>query len=373
MKKTLIALAALASVSAFAQSSVTISGVGDMAIAYNSVADKNTLAAAATINKFGTQFGFNNRIQFGVVEDLGGGNAALITSQLRFNPSSGTNEGTAGARPLFQGESTVGLRSSFGTVKIGRALTAVQAPNGGTIDPWGVATVATLPYAAGFASSYEAGGEGRIGSAVFYTSPNFSGFSVLFSYGFAKGPTGKVHTAFSGNYSNGPINAMLGFERNNVNDSLTNLGANYDFGPAKLWAGYGIVKGGSVADRGATAWTATASSALIGGLSNGVANSGLVANNGTIKSLALGLTAPLGAATLKVGYGRVAGDVIGTVNTNADTKFALGVSYAMSKRTSLYSNLAFITNKKVLDGNPGIAGTTGARKTALDMGIAHFF
>ena len=379
MKKTLIALAALASLSAFAQSTVTISGVADVGLAYN-----NSAAGNQGTEKLGLAFGNNNRIIFSGVEDLGGGMAATFAFQLRLDPTTGTNErgaptigangaagvgnnvnvgapaagspvGTVGSftsgtsRPLFQGESTVGLRGGFGALKLGRWLTAVQLPNGGMLDPWGVTTVASLPYARGFASDYVQGGEGRVGNTVFYTTPSFSGFAVNASYGFDKGPTGKQHNAIAGTYSNGPINAMLGYEKNRVNDSLLQLGGNYDFGAAKLYVGYGNIKGSAnAADRAGMTYLATASGTQ-------------VAAGGSIKNYLIGSNIPLGAATLKVGYARWNGS--GAAGQQNESKFAVGVNYALSKRTSIYSDLASTSRNNA----------AASKVSQFDLGIAHSF
>ena len=376
MKKTLVALAALAVTSAFAQSSVTLSGVADVGLTYSNVKKQNQFPVPGNfnnVNALGIGSGNNNRLIFSGVEDLGGGLAATFAFQMRFDPTTGNSEG-GGARPLFQGESTVGLRGGFGSLKLGRWLSAVQLLNGGTIDPWGVSTVAGMPYAAGYSTSYEAGGEGRIGQAMFYATPNLGGFTGHLTLGFAKGATGKTLQSLAGSYNNGPINAMLGYERNKEGDKLTQLGANYDLGVAKLYAGYGRVKGGTLADRGTTAYASGASTAFIGGLNSGTASAagqGNVTAGGTVTSATIGANIPLGAATIRVGYGRVAGDVIGAVRTTADNKLGLGVNYALSKRTSIYSDIALTTNKKVLRN--GVAGSSGERRTAFDLGIAHSF
>ena len=392
MKKTLVALAALAVTSAFAQSSVTISGVADVGIQYSNTRKENQFVAPATpatpfalatnagapfngnaVNSVAIDRGNNNRIIFSGVEDLGGGLAATFAFQMRFEPKNGNVE--SNGRPLFQGETTVGLRGGFGALKLGRWLPANQQLNGGTIDPWGVTTVATLPYAAGFATSPgDAGGEGRIGSAIFYSTPSFGGFAGHLTLGSAKGATGKIYQSLAGSYNNGPINAMIGYERNVQGDTLANLGANYDLGVAKIYAGYGRANGGSTADRAGGAFNAVASTAFIGGLNNGTAattGQGQVAVNGTVTSASIGAKIPLGAATILVGYGRVSGDVVGAVRTDADHKIGLGVNYALSKRTSVYSDIAGVTNRKVLSN--GVAGTTGARSTQFDVGIAHSF
>lgn len=349
--------------------------MADAGLTYSNVKKQNQLPGfnVRAVNPFGIAQGNNNRLIFSGVEDLGGGLAGTFAFQMRFDPTTGNPE-AGGARPLFQGETTVGLRGGFGSLKLGRWLSAVQLLNGGTIDPWGVTTVAGMPYAAGYSTSYEAGGEGRIGQAVFYSTPNIGGFAGHLTLGFAKGATGKTLQSLAGSFNNGPINAMLGYERNKEGDTLAQLGANYDLGVAKLYAGYGRVRGGSLADRGATAYASGASTAFIGGLTNGTsaaAGQGNVTPGGTVTSATIGANIPLGAATVRVGYGRVQGNVIGAVRTTADNKLGLGVNYALSKRTSIYSDVALSTNNKVLRN--GVAGTSGARRTAFDLGIAHSF
>ncbi len=361
MKKTLVALAALAVTGAFAQSSVTLSGVADVGLVYN-----NSNGGKMGSEKLVLSSGNNNRIIFSGVEDLGGGLAATFAFQLRLDPTTGNNErGTANtgnlgaggvgapatpvtSRTLFQGESTVGLRGGFGSVKLGRWLTAVQLPNGGIIDPWGVTTVAGNVYATGFASDYVQGGEGRVGNMIFYSSPNFGGFTVNFSKGFLKGPTNGTHIAIAGVFSNGPINALLGYERNRVNDTLVQLGGNYDLGVAKIYAGYGNIKGGKVADRAGMNYLATASGAQ-------------VAVGGNIKDYTLGVGVPLGAATIRAGYSRWNGT--GAPGQKIEQKLGLGLNYALSKRTAVYTDVANSSRK-----NANLS-----KVTAFDLGIAHSF
>ena len=378
MKKTLVALAALAVTSAFAQSTVTLSGVLDVGVFYRNTNKENKFPAPVNfdnVNSFGMVAGSSNRITFSGVEDLGGGLAATFAASMRFSPGDGGQE--AGTRPIFHGESTVGLRGGFGAFKMGRWLTALSLVNGGTVDPGGVTTVALLPYFAGFASSYESGGEARIGNALFYSTPNFGGFSGNLSLGLAKGFTGKTSQSISGAYNNGPVNAFVGYERNNAGDRMSALGANYDLGVAKLYAGYFRVKGGTANDRLNQSFLAGTSSAFgfySGGLANGTsaaAGQGVVAPDGTINTYTIAASVPLGAATLRAGFLRSRGDVVGAVRTDADSKLGLGVSYALSKRTSVYTDVASATNNKVLAN--GVAGTKGARSTTFDLGIVHSF
>ncbi len=370
MKKSLIAIAALAATSAFAQSSVTISGVADVGFQYNN----STVSGAGTGNNAGANklqlgAGNNNRIIFSGVEDLGGGMAATFAFQLRLNPVRGTEDGGANlignqannttpiltntaqstSRPLFQGESTVGLRSPYGSVRLGRLLPANQQLNGGTIDPWGVSTVGGNPYQTGFSSDYVAGGEGRVGNQIMYSTPNFSGFAAHISLGFDKGPSDKSYSSLAAGYSNGPLNAMIGTEANRFGDTLLNIGANYNFGVAKAYVGYGSVKGGSAVDRAGSTFLAgaTAPQVVIGG---------------KVNIISFGANIPFGAATARVGYASLDG-AGGAAGNSKESKLSLGVNYALSKRTAIYSDIANSTRKSAALSNV----------TQFDLGIAHSF
>jgi predicted porin len=75
----------------------------------------------------------------------------------------------------------------------------------------------------------------------------------------------------------------------------------------------------------------------------------------------------MGAITARVGYNRWNGNgVAGT--SNNDSKLGLGINYALSKRTAIYSDLANQTNKNFLNGLGNNNNTT-----FFDVGIAHSF
>jgi predicted porin len=400
MKKTLVAIAALAATASFAQSSVTISGIMDLGVVYN-----NNIAPGAPKLSLGAAN--NNRIIFSGVEDLGGGMAATFGAQIRFSPTAGTNEGgSAGAvtsanqtagqgilkdangvaildakgnnisavnygRPLFQGETRVGLRGGFGHIRLGRGLTALQAPNGGYIDPWGVSTVAGSIYAPGYATDYVAGGEGRT-DGIFYDSPNFSGFQASLTFSPRKVATstaspaatyGKSFTSIALTYNNGPIQLLIGQENNRYGDKLLNIGGNYNLGVAKIYAGYGAVTGGAAVDRAAVPFFA--------GSSNYPGGSAPVKATAKITALSFGAAIPVGAATIRAGYSRVNPNAIQFATDQTDSKLGLGVEYALSKRTSLYTDFASQTRKNNAVGtNPA---TNTSRISTMDFGMTHKF
>jgi predicted porin len=352
-------LAALAAVGvASAQSSVTLSGRLDAGLTY-------TQKVAPGANKASVSRGLNNFINFGVTEDLGGGLRAIGTVNMRFDPQTGVPEGNA--RPLFQGETTVGVAGGFGTVRFGRATTALNTPNGGQADPWATATVAASPYAIGYVSDYAAGGEGRVDTAIFYSSPTISGFTLSASYSPRKVAltTGFSKTALSVNalYSAGPLTVGLGRENNRANDTYTQLYGSYDLGVARLHLGLGKVEGGTEAERAGI--TLVASGAVIAAGTN----TNIVAAGRSIDIVNIGATIPMGATSLRVGYSQWNGT--GLATHKDDSKLGLGVRHNLSKRTHVYADVATQTRKN--NSATTSAATSNTRQQFFDLGVQHSF
>ena len=339
-----------------------------------------------------TEDGAANTVRFAVTEDLGGGLKAVADLGMRFGIADG-NAQSAGARPLFQGESRVGITGGFGTFKFGRGLTALQLPNGGNSDPWGVRTNAGSVYAAGFATDYAAGGEGRIDGALFYTSPSINGLTLSVSMSPKKltsvtvpavaatpataakvetlgsnavpGITStKTHQSISAVYAAGPLVAGLGHEQNRVGDTITQVFGNYNMGVAKLFASYATIEGGTAADRAGVTFAAAASAVNSGSM----ASAGGVAAGGEIKNWTVGATVPMGATTILVGYSGWNGN--GSVGQQDDTKFGIGAKYDLSKRTFLQASYATQTRKNNTGTRPDRDNT---KQNTIDLGIAHSF
>lgn len=344
---------------------MTISGVVDVGV-------KNVSKAATGAAKTSVGSGNNNRVAFGVTEDLGGGLKAVANAQMRFDPATGkpeagVNENTG--RPLFQGETRVGLSGGFGTVMAGRGLSALQLPNGGNSDPWGVSTVAGSVYAAGFATDYAAGGEGRIDQGLWYTSPSMGGLTLSASFSprqvVTSGVASKTHQSINALYANGPLVVGLGNERNRANDTITQLYGNYDLGAAKLYASTATIKGGTSAEQALGGTFYAASSAVNSG--NGAV--GPVAAGGKITNNTVGVMVPMGALSLRAGYSQWNGN--GAPSQLKDNKLGFGVKYDLSKRTYIYSDLATQTRKN----NTGTAadGKDSTSIRSFDLGLAHSF
>ena len=330
MKKNLIALAVFGSVAgvAQAQSAVTIYGVLDAGIS----------KATGTATALGS--GDNNRIGFKGVEDLGGGLKATFQIENRFDVDTGTVEG-AGKRPLFQGRSTVGLAGAFGSLKLGRDLTAKQA-TAAAFDPWG-ATRARGAFNpdlddAGYISAPDAA-QNRFSNAAFYNSPVFSGFQVNVSVATKEAVVidqtnpavtatpSVVPVSFSGTYNNGPIGAALSYERNGAETKFWSLAGSYAVGPANLMATYAQQK--PLSDIKEKAWT-------------------------------LGARVAAGPGDVLVAYGQAKLDNA----AEKYKKFAIGYEYKLSKRTYLYADAI----------NQKDSGFVAAEsKNTFDVGVHHSF
>ena len=385
MKKSLIALAALAAVGvASAQSSVSISGRMDAGVRYTAK------VAPGAANYTIADDGGANQIRFAISEDLGGGLRAVADVGMRFDINTGLSQ-TGGTRPLFQGETRVGVVGGFGTIKFGRGLTAVQGPIG-SADPWGVTTVAGTVYAPGFATDYAAGGEGRIDQGIFYTSPRIGGFTLglsvsprklaapagaaatsttqtaggdpIITAATAATTTTKTHMSLYAGYSAGPLSINVGHEQNRVGDTMTPIWGSYNAGFATLIAHYNTIKGGAAADRTGVTFAAAAA----GVNSGSMASAAGVAAGGKIDNYGIGAIIPMGATSIRLGYSTWNGN--GTAGQKDDVKMGAGVRYSLSKRTYLHANVATQTRKNNTGTRPDRDNT---KNTLFDTGVVHAF
>ena len=360
MKKSLIALAVLAaSGAAMAQSSVTLYGVADAGVTYLNGAD----------NWSGVTSGNNltSRLGFRGTEDLGGGLKANFVLEGGFNLDNGDGaSGYAGAKAgegfQFKRHSTVGLSGGFGEVRLGRELTAAFNATArydvfgsvglGYSRLWADGDVVDANANASAVTTNQ-----RISNALTYVSPSFSGFKVGVNYGFGETTNGNSDSSYMGAglmYDNGPLSLGLGLERlNNGANSVAvsdidawSLGGSYDFGVAKLLAGYRESK----VDR------ATGENKRLG--------------------YYVAATAPVGAGTVRVSYNRYENE-LANVKGKAD-QFAIGYVYGLSKRTSVYGTYAYIKNKDGANLYTLGSSTQGGLKNngsqqGVQVGVSHAF
>src|SRR6218665_2082444 len=248
MKKTVLALAALAAVSgsAFAQSSVTIYGVVDASL--ESVKADKTVTRVSSDNLATSRLGVRG------TEDLGGGLKAKFVLETNVK----TDTGAQGNSSRFWDRGAwVGLGGGFGELRLGRTDSAIGALAGNTsilgaqaYDDFKIAgTLAGHTYR-------------RVDNAITYLLPTFvEGLSAQLQYPTKTGnftssnqtvstndppgteaPNNETNKAWGFNvaYAGGPFGAGLGFisakedQAGNQEAQGILAYASYDFGVVKL-------------------------------------------------------------------------------------------------------------------------------------------
>jgi predicted porin len=294
MKKTLIALAAVAATSAFAQSTVTLYGV----------VDAGFTKGATTTTFTGGGINGTSRLGFKGEEDLGGGLKAV------FQVETGLNSGKETASSIGDRGAFVGLAGAFGTVTMGSSV----------LSPSFYARAATDTSTANNYGIAKFGGATRLDNSFNYTSPTWNGLTLRASMVQSDDNGGKAASDVSAVYANGPLTlAASSADNGKAEGKGSFVGAAYDLGVAKL----------HLSSVKATGTPAVASAAAVAA-APGNAGTAAVTAAAAVKGLtytSVGVSAPIGAITLQADY-RVAKDA-------ADDTYVLSAQYALSKRTSL--------------------------------------
>ncbi len=379
MKKSLIAIAALAATGAFAQSSVTVYGVVDAGYTRDS---GGLTPGARTVNRLDSGIASGSRLGFKGVEDLGGGLKANFVAETGFcadsnanaGSSAGTPSGSANGNPAgfctggnaFMGrQATVGLSGGFGAVDLGRQYTPAFVVLT-TIDPFATGTAGQIgnlfDSTGGYGAANSNTGNPRMNNTFKYSTPSFSGFTGSLAYGFGEvngsNSAGRA-MGFNAEYSNGPVYVGLAYHsaRNTVvgagADQRKNviLGGTYDFGVAKAHFAYGTTKND------------IAQGVVLGGTA-------FSQNNGDGRNVMLGVSVPVGAGNIKASY--IRHDDKGVNNFDA-SQIGVGYFYSLSKRTTLYTAYAKISNKNGGFYTVGNAGNGGIGNSAFNLGVRHTF
>jgi predicted porin len=348
MKKTLIAMAVLAA-SGASMAQVTLYGVVGGQFQMQETKAVNTTTGVITETNAD---GFSNvaaigSSRFGMrgTEDLGGGLSANFALEATANTTDGTTT-TSTAGQLFNRQSWAGVSGAFGAVRLGRSKT----PFNETIDVSDPFETTGLS-AVGLDGTQTA--SGRVSNGLFYATPNIlGGFVVKALYGASDTSTNTTpgettNTGLSVGYSAGPFAASFGLGNSEVvssNGTLETdgqaLSGTYDFGAAKLFAGYAKTE---------------QETSLIGSVENSEIN--------------VGVTVPMGAVTLLAGIGRnsrtTVSDTTGAeiaAGTGDGNDWVLGAYYNLSKRTVAYVKAGTVDKFDF-----------GAKKTGSAIGIRHAF
>ncbi|MDR0674402.1 MAG: porin [Zoogloeaceae bacterium] len=340
MQKKLIVLvvAAAASGVALAQTNVQIYGSIDVGFSHRG---DNVNDGVGSKNAIDSGISSGNRLGFRGTEDLGNGIKALFVLESGFQGDTGTlgqSPAAIGSR-LFGRQAYLGLTGNFGTVIAGR-LYAPHYSLVSSIDPFRSGTVGQ--YRNVFASGLQAPGENlfdptRVDNAVAYVSPSWGGFNVTAAYSTNAIGTESVENnhdntviALLPRYTNGPLDVGFSYHRIKDDDDgagilgaikpkITNwaVAGTYDFKVVRLHAFYDKNK-----------------------LS--VSNPGW--DDITLKSWLLGVTVPFGKHAIQASYTQSKLDDQTDDSAGKAKQWALGYTYALSRRTNFYAAVSDISN-----------------------------
>lgn len=393
MKKSLIALAALAAIagSAQAQSTVTLYGLLDAGIgrfttnaAVGAVAATSTVPASATSINSQSQTKLDsaalngNRWGLKGSEDLGGGLSAIFNLESGFSIDSGAS-GQGGL--LFGRRANVGFVGGFGKVELGRNSSSyddVSADHAMMGQSWfdpsntnnGNAPAAVTSLITAFSTGTAqqqvgnaapflnrtttwVGFNTRFNNSVKYTSPNISGFTGSVMYALGEDATNSVGSSktLSANakYVQGPLLVSLGYQseagaRTATTEPVlvnTLLNVAYDLGAAKV--GFGA---------------------------NRARYAGMISEVAGQNEYNLSVAVPMGATTLSAGYAVSNGDDLGK-----SSGFGVQALYALSKRTTLYVGGVSTSTYDKLAADVKLAAPTSdiQRNTTYAAGVRHTF
>jgi predicted porin len=320
--------------SAYAQSNVTVFGFIEAQVG------RETQAAPGTklFDMGGSRLGFKG------TEDLGGGNSAEFYLEHRLNPDDGT---VGGGATFWKGGSWVGLSSkTAGSVKLGRWWSQSFLKAQYAADPFGMGTLGegsyptvgcapqfggNLPKPVLPATATLPGSAGCLGAFWMNNSVSYENAFGPVSFGVQYGveaAAGAKHPANVGvSYAAGPLYLGLGYETSNdgsKDEDWASFAANYDFGAAKLYAGYGSGQDSFKIKR---------------------------------KDAIVGFSAPVGAGAIIGSY-----NVQKNNGVKIESKLALGYKYNLSKRTNVFAVVA--------NDNKAPVGTN---KSGYAVGMFHAF
>ncbi len=368
MKKTLVALAALAATASFAQSSVTLYGTMDASFA-SQTSDGVTTTGQRDSGISSSVWGLRGS------EDLGGGLRAIFNAESDVNTATGQNSlngngaptaaftGTAGTAntqtgaytpagtvavsggttdTMFRRAANVGIAGNFGEVTLGRRISPNIANSQALSVMGGNSVGTTNQQVQGTTASF------FTKNAITYVSPSLAGFVVTLQSGLVGDSAtlqtdGSKYATTAGSiaYANGPLSAGLATQT--INDAAgaraqTNTSGRVSYALGAVTVGLGSQSSKNAAD---------------------------VTNTSNVYSVAYKAN-----DSLTVGGTYIASDIGGSL-TNLQAR------YSLSKRTTVYLQAASAQADKGGTGFStlwtGTQATNTNNSSAYALGVIHSF
>ncbi|WP_031360163.1 porin [Caballeronia sordidicola] len=376
---------------AHAQSSVTLYGIADAGLVYNSNVKGGRQIALVGGNEGANRWGMIGS------EDLGGGLKAIFNLEAGFNLANGT----IGQNGTFWGRAaTVGLSSAdYGTVTLGRqnsdswaAVGYLEAGNG-----W---AASGAEYGAHPGDVDNLDNSNRLNNSILYRSKSYNGLTFGGAYSFG-GKAGEFSQNqiwdLSAGYANGPVKLGVGyilakdpnfsFFGNKANDSTTgiNISSPVTAGYASAGSQQIIAAGGSYAFGPATVGVVYSNTQFqeLGTVSV----AGLNATEAAYRGTATFNTGELNfkyqftpALLLGVSYSYTRNGGASNEGGARYQQVDLGAVYSFSKMTSVYAiavhQAASGTDSTGERAVAAIAGTSGSStnaETLVTVGLTHKF
>ena len=375
MKKIAIAVAAALTATAASAANFNLYGVIDTGFGYT---NKDTLRG--TTNTFEMINGYTAGSRFGLkgTEDLGNGYSVSFILENGFASDTGVL-GQSGR--MFGREANLKVHSPYGTLSFGRAGTLLSGAS--SLEIFGTYADALPGGWDGIfnVANYQGNGM-RLDNMVTYQTPTAAGFTGYAQYSFANdtknGDSDNVdnmretnrYTAFGLTYANGPVKAIVAYDTvmfkhygpnvtNPAGDSLNvgdnrniTVGGSYDFGFMRVSAYGQYVKGARSAYGVDNLW-------------------GYFSSDADGYNFHLGTQVPMSWGRLYVAayYGKVEANDARDNDEGTNYNILLGGEYDFSKRTSLYSGIAYRQVKIDSDSTVHIDDKT----TQVIFGLRHAF
>ncbi len=295
-------------------------------------------------------------------EELGGGAAAVYTLEAGILNDNGASDQNG---KLFGRQAYVGLDGPLGMVTLGRQYNLVYETLTDVADPFHGGM-------AGSAANLVGSTIQRYDNTIKYQSPRSrSGWTGAAIYSFGESPyNSKVNRAYGATigYAHGAATLRITHQRKNnlldasgttpaVDQSASNtlVAANIDFGRFVGYAAYGHSRGD-----GSAPWD----------MSNpyGAVVQSMPSNNS--RDVLVGIAVPMGATTWLASW--IHKDDRSGANRDAN-QFAVGASYALSRRTDFYASFARIQNRNGAGYTVGNASAPGRGDRAITIGLRHSF
>ena len=386
MKKIAIAVAAALTATAASAANFNLYGVVDTGFGYT---NKDTLLDGTT-NTFEMINGYTAGSRFGLkgTEDLGNGYSVSFILENGFASDTGVL-GQSGR--MFGREANLKVHSPYGTLSFGRAGTLLSGAS--SLEIFGTYADALPGGWDGIfnVANYQGNGM-RLDNMVTYQTPTAAGFTGYAQYSFANdtknGDSDNVdnmrktnrYTAFGLTYANGPVNAVViydttmfkhyGPHNHNPDKSLDvgdnrniTVGGSYDFGFMRVSA-YGQYVKGARSAYGKDIWGFDLSEA---GIADGMPFYG----DADGYNFGLGTQVPLswGRVYVAAYYGALeVNDTAQDVDIQ-NFNILLGTEYDFSKRTSLYSGIAY----RQVKADSDVKDYVNDKTTQVIVGLRHAF